>query len=338
MTDTATELASQVRTGDRRALAQAITLVESMRADHRAGAAELIDAVLPFAGRSIRIGISGAPGVGKSTFIEALGLHVISLGHKLAVLTVDPSSATSGGSILGDKTRMGELARSHHAYVRPSPGGEHQGGVARRTREAIMLCEAAGFDVVIVETIGVGQNEIEVADMVDLFVLMVNPGSGDDLQGIKRGISELADLVVVNKADGDLAPAAGRTRSDYSDAVKLLHPRWRAWVPIAVSCSSLERTGIAEVWDIIEQFSAAVRGSGELQSRRRAQSLAWMWSEIREELLSDFRSNVAVRGDLGEVERAVADGRLAPIDAARRLLDLFERGEQRGLTQSPPVT
>jgi len=323
-TDSTELLATRVRGGDRRALSKAITLVESTRTDDRDRATALIEALLPDTGRSLRIGISGPPGVGKSTFIEALGLHALSLGHRIAVLTVDPSSATSGGSILGDKTRMGELARQEGAYIRPSPGGDHLGGVARRTREAILLSEAARFDLVLVETIGVGQSEVEVADMVDLFVLLVNPGSGDDLQGIKRGIMELADLVVVNKADGDLASAAGRTRSDYADAVKLLHPRWRAWSPMATSCSSLERRGITEVWEIIVSFRDAVEGSGELETHRSAQARAWMWSEIRDELLGDFRSSAAVRRELADVERAVAEGRLSPVHAARRLLDRFE--------------
>jgi LAO/AO transport system kinase len=310
--------------GDRRALARAITLVESTRADHRDEAATLLAAALPLSGDAVRVGITGPPGVGKSTFIEALGMHVLSLGHRLAVLTVDPSSARSGGSILGDKTRMVELAKQPDAFIRPSPGGRHLGGVARRTRDAMLLCEAAGFDVVFVETIGVGQSEVEVADMVDLFCMLVNPGSGDDLQGIKRGITELADLVVVNKSDGDLTAAAGRTRAAYADALGLLSPRWQAWTPRAVACSSVEGTGIDEVWDTIESFTAAVDASGERQQRRGTQARSWMWSEIRDELLDDFRSDPRVVDRLPLVEKQVEAGDLTPTEAARQLLDAFE--------------
>jgi LAO/AO transport system kinase len=323
----AIETIDALRAGDRRTLAQSITLVESTRADHRAEAAALVAAALPHSGESIRVGITGPPGVGKSTFIEALGLHVLSLGHRLAVLTVDPSSARSGGSILGDKTRMVELARREEVFIRPSPGGRHLGGVARRTREAMLLCEAAGFDVVFVETIGVGQSEVEVAEMVDLFCMLVNPGSGDDLQGIKRGITELADLVVVNKSDGDLAAAAGRTRAAYAEALGLISPRWQAWSPRAVACSSLQRTGIADVWDAVEEFTAAVDASGERRQRRGAQARSWMWSEIRDELLDDFRRDRRVTEQLALVEKLVDAGDISATEAARRLLDRFERGD-----------
>ncbi|PWC95248.1 methylmalonyl Co-A mutase-associated GTPase MeaB, partial [Azospirillum sp. TSO5] len=232
MTDTALQdaarLAEAVRSGDRRALARAITLIESTRADHRATADALLAALLPYTGNSVRLGISGVPGVGKSTFIEAFGLHVIGLGHKVAVLAVDPSSQRTGGSILGDKTRMVDLSREANAFIRPSPAGTTLGGVARRTREAMLICEAAGFDVIVVETVGVGQSETAVADMVDLFMLLLLPAGGDELQGIKKGIVELADLVVVNKADGDLAATARHTVADYRHALALLrHGDWR---------------------------------------------------------------------------------------------------------------
>jgi LAO/AO transport system kinase len=321
--DRADLLVEGIRSGQRRALARAITLAESTRADHREVADEVLEAVLPDTGRATRIGISGPPGVGKSTFIEAFGVHVIDRGHQLAVLAVDPSSRRSGGSILGDKTRMATLSQRAEAFIRPSPGSGHLGGVARRTREAMLLCEAAGFDVVLVETIGVGQSEVAVADMVDLFALLVAPGGGDELQGIKRGIMELADLVVVNKADGDLAAAAGRTRSDYASAVHLLRPKWRAWAPEVLAVSALTGAGIAEVWDAIERFCAAVGDDGELAQARAGQATAWLWSEVGDALLERFRSDPRVAEALPAVEADVASGRVAPTRAARRLLDAF---------------
>jgi LAO/AO transport system kinase len=329
-----TELISSFRAGDRRALARAITMVESTRPDHREAAVALLDELLPDTGNAIRIGISGPPGVGKSTFIEAFGMHVVEQGKRLAVLAVDPSSSRSGGSILGDKTRMTELARQPNAFIRPTPGGEHLGGVARRTREAMLLCEAFGFDVVIIETIGVGQSEIAVADMVDLFILLVNPGSGDELQGIKRGIMELADIVLVNKADGDLAAAASRTSADHTNALHLLRPKWKAWTARSMKCSARDRVGIAEVWDAVGDFQAAVSADGELDALRARQALAWMWSEVHDDLLDDFKADAGVRGQLASVERAVADGTLAPAAAARRLLDAFERADDHSATDS----
>jgi LAO/AO transport system kinase len=325
---TPSELVDGIRAGDRRALSRAITLVESTRADHRIEAAAVLDALLPATGGAVRIGISGPPGVGKSTFIEALGVHLVDAGHRVAVLAVDPSSSRTGGSILGDKTRMEQLSRRREAYIRPSPGGGHLGGVARRTREAMLLCEAFGFDVVIVETIGVGQSEIAVADMVDLFLLLVSPGGGDELQGIKRGIMELADLVVVNKADGDLAPAAGRTRADYANALQLLRPKWRSWSARALSCSALEQRGVDEVWAAVDAFRVAVDGAGELASHRARQSLAWMWSEIHDELLGAFRADPRVAAQLAALEAEVRAGEVSPTAAARRLLDTFERHDR----------
>ncbi|HEY5156199.1 MAG TPA: methylmalonyl Co-A mutase-associated GTPase MeaB [Acidimicrobiales bacterium] len=324
MGDDADELIAGVRDGDRRALARAITLVESTRADHRRQATVVLEAVLSGTGDSIRIGISGAPGVGKSTFIEAFGLQVAELGHRVAVLAVDPSSSRTGGSILGDKTRMAELSRHPDAFIRPSPGGTQLGGVARRTREAMLMCEAAGFDVVIVETIGVGQSEVAVADMVDLFCLLVAPGGGDELQGIKRGIMERADLVVVNKADGDLAAAAGRTTADYANALHLVRPKWTAWTPRAQSCSALEGTGVAEVWEAVESFRAATLGSGEAEHQRQTQAVAWMWSEVQDTLLDRLRTDTAVGALVAPLEAAVAAGAITPTAAAMRLLDAFE--------------
>ncbi|HVN51933.1 MAG TPA: methylmalonyl Co-A mutase-associated GTPase MeaB [Acidimicrobiales bacterium] len=315
-------LAAAVREGDRRALARAITLVESTRPDHRAEADEVLTALLPETGRSIRIGVSGAPGAGKSTFIEAFGRHVVARGHRLAVLAVDPSSARTGGSILADKTRMTELARRPDVFIRPSPGGAHLGGVARRTREALLLCEAAGFDVIVVETIGVGQSEVAVADMVDLFCLVVAPGGGDDLQGIKRGIMELADLVVVNKCDGDLAAAAQRAQADYANALHLLRPRWQSWSARVLACSALEDAGVDEVWQATEAFRAAV-GDEAIAAARSRQAVAWLWSEVQDTLLEGLREDPAVAARVGPLEAEVAAGTRTPTAAARELLELF---------------
>ena len=324
--DDATSLIEGIRLGDRRSLARAITFAESTRAEHRAVADAVLEAVLPATGTAVRVGISGPPGVGKSTFIEAFGRHIIDHGHRLAVLAVDPSSRRTGGSILGDKTRMGELVNRPEAFIRPSPGGTQLGGVARRTREAMLLCEAAGFDVVIVETIGVGQSEVAVADMVDLFALLVSPGGGDELQGIKRGIMELADLVIVNKADGDLAAAAARTRGDYASAVHLLRPKWQAWSTEVLACSAITGSGVAEVWDAVESFRSVVTADGELDGARAAQATAWLWSEIGDTLLERFRAHPAIAASLGAVEADVAAGVITPTRAAQGLLEQFSGG------------
>ena len=325
MTDTApldaARLAEAVRSGDRRALARAITLIESTRADHRETAEALLAALLPYTGNSVRLGISGVPGVGKSTFIEAFGLHVIGLGHKVAVLAVDPSSQRTGGSILGDKTRMVDLSREANAFIRPSPAGATLGGVARRTREAMLVCEAAGFDVIVVETVGVGQSETAVADMVDLFMLLLLPAGGDELQGIKKGIVELADLVVVNKADGDLAATARHTVADYRHALTLLrHGDWR--VPV-LSCSAFRKIGIDTVWDTIGEHKALTEANGARATRRAEQARAWLWSEIRETLIDRFRAHPAVRADLARLEAEVTAGTTIPAAAAHTLLGRF---------------
>ncbi|HEY5720631.1 MAG TPA: methylmalonyl Co-A mutase-associated GTPase MeaB [Gammaproteobacteria bacterium] len=322
-------LAGGLLGGDRRALARAITLVESTRADHRAAAAALLQRLAPHAGNALRLGISGVPGVGKSTFIEALGNHVIDAGHRVAVLTVDPSSAISGGSILGDKTRMETLARRREAYIRPSPSGNTLGGIARRTREAMLLCEAAGFDVVIVETVGVGQSETRVAEMTDMFVLLLLPGGGDELQGIKRGIMELADLVLVNKADGDLQAAAGRAAAEYRSALQLLHPRSAQWKVAVRTCSARSGAGIAEAWQGMLAYRDTLRASGEFESRRAAQARAWLWSEVNESLVHALQGDPEVRRRIPELEAAVNDGRLPPTLAARELLDLFLKSHDR---------
>jgi LAO/AO transport system kinase len=308
--------------GDRAALSRAVTLIESTRDDHQKEAQALLTALLPETGNSIRIGITGAPGVGKSTFIEALGLHAIDQGHKVAVLAVDPSSIKSGGSILGDKTRMTRLAQNENAYIRPSPAAGSLGGVARRTREAMLLTEAAGFDVVLVETVGVGQSETEVASMTDMFVLMLLPGSGDELQGIKKGIVELADLIIVNKADGELLTQARRVRADYAAAIKMLHASG-AWQPKVLTCSALNGDGIAEAWEAIREFTGAMRESGELKRKRAEQAKAWMWKEIRETLLGRFLAHPQMEGEVEKMEAAVQRGEIAPTAAALQMIERF---------------
>ena len=314
------ELDAGVRAGDRRALARAITLVESTRDDHRDQAVELLDRLVDRTGGAHRVGISGSPGVGKSTFIEALGLHVIGTGRRRAGRAGDPSSRRSGGSIHGDKTRMVELSREQHAYIRPSPAGETLGGVARRTREALLLCEAAGFDVVLVETVGVGQSETAVAELVDVFTLLVAPGGGDDLQGIKRGIMELADVVVVNKADGDLAATAGRTAADYRNALGLMRPRFSDVHPEVLTASALQGTGIGAAWEAIERIHDQMAEGGSLAELRRRQAVSWMWSEVQDALLDAARRGRSGRVDAREVESQVAAGERSPTSGAREIL------------------
>jgi LAO/AO transport system kinase len=317
--DTA-ELARRLLAGDRRALAQSITLIESTRAERRAAAAELLDAVLPATGGAVRVGISGTPGAGKSTFIDELGSHLTAAGHRVAVLAIDPSSQRSGGSIMGDKTRMARLASDPAAFIRPSPSGGMLGGVARRTREAAFLCEAAGFDVVLVETVGVGQSETVVADMVDCFVVLAAPGGGDELQGIKRGILELADIIVVNKADGDLLPAARRAVADHRHAAHLLRAKHPGWEVPVLAVSALHGTGVDEVWDAVERFVATVRAAGRLDALRAEQSLTWMWAEVRERLIDAFHHDSQVAKRLPDVEADVRAGRTSSTSAAHELL------------------
>jgi LAO/AO transport system kinase len=326
MVELAEGLAEGVVAGDRRTLARSITLVESTRPDHRREAARLLDELLPRTGGATRVGITGTPGAGKSTFVEELGTRLTKDGHKVAVLAIDPTSRRSGGSILGDKTRMERLARDPSAFIRPSPSGGTLGGVARRTREAALVCEAAGFDVVIIETVGVGQSETAVADMVDCFVLLAAPGCGDELQGIKRGIMELADVVVVNKADGDLRPAANRAVADYRHAVHLLRPKHPGWEVPVLPVSALEGAGVDEVWSAIERLEQHLRAGGALERLRASQAVAWMTDEIRETLLDAFRRDDRVAARWGKVEAAVRDGRLSPASAARELLEVAGRG------------
>ncbi len=316
-------LAERLRGGDRRALARAITLVESTRVDHRREAEVLLAEVLPATGKAVRIGVSGVPGVGKSTFIESFGLHVIEEGHRVAVLAVDPTSSRTGGSILGDKTRMQELSRTPSAFIRPSPTSGTLGGVARRTREAMLLCEAAGFDVIVVETVGVGQSETAVAEMVDLFMLLLLPGGGDELQGIKKGISEIADLLVVNKADGEMARAASAAASEYKSALRMLRPASKTWRPPVLTCSALESRGIETVWETIADYREKMTETGELARRRAEQARTWMWNEVEETLLQAFKDHPGVAERLPSLERAVTEGRTPPAAAARELLEVF---------------
>ena len=316
-------LAAGVLAGDRRAVARAITLIESTRADHRREAAKLLEALLPRTGRSIRLGISGVPGVGKSTFIEAFGLKLIEAGHRVAVLAVDPSSQRSGGSILGDKTRMPELATAEAAFIRPSPTRGTLGGVARRSREAMLATEAAGFDVVIVETVGVGQSETAVAEMVDLFLLLIAPGGGDELQGIKRGIMEIADLIVVNKADGKLKDEAGRTAAEYQSALQLLRPRSQNWAPRVLLCSALTGDGVPEVWDAVTAYRAALEPGGEIAARRAEQAGQWLWQEVQEGLMAALQADPRVKAEAAALEARVKAGELPATAAAQELLKAF---------------
>ena len=320
---TTEELIAALRRGDRRALARAITLIESTRPDHREEAERLVELLLPHTGGAVRIGISGPPGAGKSTFIERFGLDGIALGRRIAVLAVDPASKRSGGAILGDKTRMTELARSPAAFIRPSSAGDRRGGVARHTREAILLCEAAGFDAVLVETVGVGQAETAVAELVDIFVLILPPAAGDELQGIKRGVVELADLVHVNKADGELAAAAHRSAADYASAMRLLRPPLTEWQVPVRTVSALEGIGIGEVWDDVARFRTALEQSGAWSRRRAEQARVALWSEIGDSLLDHFRAAPTVARRLAAVEREVMAGARTPNAAARALLAAF---------------
>jgi LAO/AO transport system kinase len=324
----AERLAGALAAGDRRALARAITLLESTRAEDRAQAERLVGALMAKAGGAIRLGISGSPGVGKSSFIEAFGLRLLEKGHRVAVLAVDPSSELSRGSILGDKTRMPELARNPGAYIRPSPTGGALGGVARRTREAVIAVEAAGYDVVLVETVGVGQSETDVADLTDMFLLLLAPGGGDELQGLKKGIVELAHALIVTKADGDLKPAAERAAADYKGALGILGPgapgqsRGGAWRPQVLLCSAHERTGLDKIWQTVEAYRGTL-GEAGLRDRRARQAKRWMWREIEDGLMAAFKSDPAVAERARALEADVGQGKTSPAAAAAELMQRF---------------
>ena len=315
------ELAEQLLAGNRRALAKGITLVESTRAADRSRAADLMAASLASGRTSLRIGISGSPGVGKSTLIETLGQYLTEAGHRVAVLAVDPTSALSGGSILGDKTRMPLLSVNPKAFIRPSPAGTTLGGVTRRTRESMLLCEAAGFDVTLIETVGVGQSETAVSQMTDLFVLLLAPGGGDDVQGIKRGIMELADLVLVNKADGPQQTLSQQTVADYRSALQLMRSRSAVLTPEVLACSALEGHGIDEIWACLQRFAQQLRDAQEFESRRSEQAKSWMWSETAEILLATLKSHPNVASLVPTLEAKVLQGELPATVAAQRLVD-----------------
>jgi LAO/AO transport system kinase len=320
--DRVDELAAAIRGGDRAALPRAITLVESTRADHHQQAQQLLLALMPAAGNAHHVGITGVPGVGKSTTIEALGMHLIQQGHRVAVLAVDPSSTRSGGSILGDKTRMPKLAVHPDAYVRPSPTSGTLGGVAKATRETIVLMEAAGFDVILVETVGVGQSEVAVANMVDSFVYLTLARTGDQLQGIKKGVLELADIVVVNKADGEHLAEARSAARELTGAIRLIHPRETLWRPPVLTMSALEGTGLEELWQTIERHRQVLTDAGEFEARRRAQQVDWTWQMVRDTVLDRMLSNPAVRKARAGIERRVLTGELTPALAAQQILEL----------------
>ncbi|MGR3913388.1 MAG: methylmalonyl Co-A mutase-associated GTPase MeaB [Gammaproteobacteria bacterium] len=314
-----------LRAGDRRALARAITLLESTRAEHRRAAEKLLRRVMPHSGGAIRLGISGAPGVGKSTFIEAFGAHAIARGHRVAVLSIDPTSRVSGGSILGDKTRMATLAANPNAFIRPSPAGGALGGVARRTQEALLVCEAANYDLIIVESTGVGQSETLVAAMTDIFLLLLPPAGGDALQGIKRGIMELADIVVVNKHDGELAKHAAVTAAGIGGALGMMRPRMAGWRTPVVRVSAIENTGIGTVREKIDAYCKLLNANGALQKRRRAQAREWLWNETREALLAELKKDPAVDAAFARLLMQVGDGKLPASVAARELVAMFMR-------------
>lgn len=318
------QLADKIRSGNIRAIGKGITLIESRKPEHAERAGQLLDLLLPYSGNSLRIGITGVPGVGKSTFIEAFGSYLTSQGHKVAVLAVDPSSQITGGSILGDKTRMEELSRNPGAFIRPSPAGETLGGVARRTRETMLLCEAAGYDVVIVETVGVGQSETTVASMVDFFMLLQLATAGDELQGIKKGVMELADAIIINKADLDRQKTE-LARRQYENALHILRPKSKQWQVPVLTVSALQHQGVAEVWQMLVRFREAMQGSGEFDETRRRQTVDWMWALLMDNLKQIFLDHPQVKGVFPQLQQAVAQGITTPTAASKRLLDIFRR-------------
>ena len=316
-------LTAALRAGQRAALARAITLIESRRVDHQAMARDLVQEMLPHTGNAVRVGITGSPGVGKSTTIDALGMYLLERGRNVAVLAVDPSSARTGGSILGDKTRMPRLAATDRAYIRPSPASGTLGGVASKTREAMLLCEAAGFDVLLVETVGIGQSETAVCEMTDFFLALMLPGAGDELQGIKKGLVELADMIAINKADGDNVKAANLAAAEYRGALHILTPRSEHWHPPVITYSALTGTGIDALWQKILDHRAAMNASGEFAARRRDQQVKWMWSMLEQRMMARLRADPAIRLKVKKIEAEVAEGRRAPAVAAEQIAGML---------------
>ena len=311
-----------VLTQNRRIVAKTITMIESSLTSHQEMAKKIVDALLPHAGKAVRIGITGVPGVGKSTYIESFGLQLVKQGHRVAVLAVDPSSSKSGGSIMGDKTRMERLSLEQQAFIRPSPSGGTLGGVARRTRETIVVCEASGFDVIIVETVGVGQSETTVASMVDFFLVLMLAGAGDELQGIKKGVLELADAIAINKADGNNIENAEKARIEYEKALNLLTPSSKIWSPPVLTCSAVTMDGIEDIWQTILNHKKKLEKSGEFMQKRRKQAIDWLWALVEEGLRERFYRNPEVEKSLSKIVEAVERGETAPTAAAQRLLDL----------------
>lgn len=316
------QLAERIINSDKTALARGITLIESNQPKHRTHVSRLLEACLPHSGNSFRIGVTGVPGVGKSTFIESFGKHLLSQGKKVAVLAVDPSSTVSRGSILGDKTRMESLVKEEDAFIRPSPSGDSLGGVSRKTRESIILCEAAGFDVILIETVGVGQSETAVHGMTDFFLLLKLAGAGDELQGIKRGIMEMADAVVINKADGENRKAAKKAKAEFRRALHLYPPKKSGWQPQTLLASALHHTGITEIWELIEKFEEEVKTNGYFTSNRKEQNKSWLLQSIDEQLKNDFYQNPAIKVELPKQLQAVAENKTTPFEAAKYLLGL----------------
>lgn len=324
MNQKSSPLLEEILQGKRRAMAKAITLLESTNPESFEQGQELLESLLPHTGKALRIGITGVPGVGKSTFIEAFGLFLIEQGHHVAVLAVDPSSPITGGSIMGDKTRMKELSQHPDAFIRPSPSSGVLGGVARKTRETVLICEAAGYNIVFVETVGVGQSETLVASMVDLFLLLMLPNAGDELQGIKKGVLELADLVVVNKSDGVQESQAITTQSEFRKAMQLLSSSKSSWSPPILRCSALEKKEMDTIWEAVKKFWEAMQNSGEWEQQRRSQSEKWMWALVEEGLLTNFRNHPNIQKSIPELQKSVTSGKILPTTAARQLLDSWQ--------------
>lgn len=317
------EYSAGVRSGDRAKLAQAITLIESLKPEHQEHAQELLLDLMPETGTSIRVGISGVPGAGKSTFIDTLGTNLTKAGHKVAVLAVDPTSTRTGGSILGDKTRMAHLSNDPNAFIRPSPTSGTLGGVTRTTRETILICEAASYDVILVETVGVGQSEVAVSEMVDFFVVLLIAGAGDELQGIKKGVLEIADMIALNKADGDNATRAKASAAEYQHALRIITPKDKDWIPPVVTISALKNTGVDDLWQRVSQRHGALKESGGLKALRQRQQVGWMWAMIEDRLVSKLKMHPDVKASVPDIESSVTNGGLTPTMAAEQLLKTF---------------